>query len=86
MDLEDIADFRRAVRGHLAERPTVALTPGQIMSRLRREWGNQGVDYVNACEFLTGLGHLKLVPDSLGGSNKYYQATPEGIIAHESGQ
>lgn len=85
MDLENIAQFRREVRAHFCERPSVALDPGTILRRLRRTWTIQPVDAVEACEFLLGLGHLKLVEDELGGAVKYYQATPEGIIAHERG-
>jgi len=86
MEDSDISDFRRAVRGHLAERPTVAQSAETIHRHVAREYGASILDTQNAIAVLVALGHLKSHADKLGGSAKFYQATAEGIFAHERGE
>lgn len=85
MDAHSIADFRRAVRAHLAERPAVAQSADTIHRHLGREHAASRDHVAAACAFLVDLGHLRHVPDSLGGAAAYFKATAAGIIAHERG-
>lgn len=82
--MEDIAEFRRAVRAHLAERPAVAQPAATIHRALKREWGCELEEVAQACVFLLSLGHFKEVRDPLGGRVVDYQITAAGTIAHES--
>jgi hypothetical protein len=85
MDDTDKPALRRTLRGHLADRPSVALDPATLHSRYQREFGCTLQEVADALTFLEALGLLKIVTDPMGGSTKYYQATAAGIIAHESG-
>ncbi len=80
----DPAPLRRAIRAHLVGRPTVAQSADTIRRHLGREHDATIEGIADALEFLTGLRHLKLIRDALGGPTKYYQATAEGILAHET--
>lgn len=80
---EDKPHIRRVVRAYLAERPAVSQTAETIQFALKREHAFTIEQVCGALLFLTGLGHLEAEDDSLGGSQKRYQATAKGIIEHE---
>jgi hypothetical protein len=84
-DTIDVAELRRAVRGHLAERPAVSQSAETIYRALRREYGCELGHVTNACAVLVSLDHLSVETDPLGGSTRYYKATAKGILAHEAG-
>jgi hypothetical protein len=84
-DTIDVAELRRAVRGHLAERPAISQSAETIYRALRREYGASLRQIADACAFLVALDHLSKDTDPLGGAEKYYQATAKGILAHEAG-
>lgn len=86
MEDSDIPEFRRAVRAHLAERPSVAQPAETIHRHLRRQFDCSLADTAKACAVLEALNHLKSRHDELGGNTKYYQATAAGILAHERGE
>jgi hypothetical protein len=86
MDAFLTADFRRAVRAHLAERPAVAQNAEVIHRHLRREFDCTLEETANALLFCEALGHLRVTMDPMGGPTKFYQATAPGIIAHERGE
>jgi hypothetical protein len=86
MEDSDIPDFRRAVRGHLAERPAVAQSAETIHRHLRREHGCTLPEIENALTVLIAFKHLKTSQDAMGGRTLFYQATAEGILAHERGE
>ena len=82
--IEDIAQFRRAVRAHLADRPAVAQSPATIHRAVGPEHGASVGQVAEACIFLTSLGDFRELTDPLGGSTRRYQITATGTIAHES--
>jgi len=86
MDDTDIPDYRRAVRGHLAERPSVAQSSATIHRHVAREFGASPKDTENAIAVLEAMKQLKSSPDPMGGAVRYYQATADGILAHERGE
>ena len=86
MDPETAPILRRAIRAHLAARPSIAQSPATLHRYLGAEHGAGIDDVKNAAEFLVGIGHLHSAQDPLGGSAIYYQATPAGILAHERGE
>ena len=83
---QDKADFRRAVRAHLAERPSVSQAPATIHRHAGREFAATLQDTIDACVFLELSGHLTSHHDPMGGKTLYYQATAAGVLAHERGQ
>ncbi len=86
MDADLIPDFRRAVRGHLAERPAIAQGAAIITRHLKREFGCTEEETEKALIFCEALGHLKGEHDPMGGRTKAYKATAAGILAHERGE
>lgn len=86
MDADLIPDLRRAVRGHLAERPAVAQGATIITRHLKREFDCSEEDTEKALTFCEALGHLKGEYDPMGGKTKSYKATAAGILAHERGE
>ncbi len=86
MEDSDLADFRRAVRGHLADRPAVSQTTATIHRGIAREHGGAVADVEKACAVLVALGHFERLADPLGGPAQYFRITGPGILAHESGR
>jgi asparagine synthetase B (glutamine-hydrolysing) len=83
---DDIAPYRRALRGHLAERPAICQAPATLWRHCGAEYGASLQDTVDACIFLELRGDLHSVRDPLGGKTIFYQATAAGILAHERGE
>ena len=83
MDADQIPDFRRAVRGHLADRPAVSQSAETIARHLQREFRSTLAETEKALSVLEAMGHLSSEFDPLGGSRKFYRATAAGILAHE---
>lgn len=81
----DVAELRRAIRGHLAERPAVTQCAETIYRALRREYGCDLSHVANACAVLLSMDFLSVENDPMGGSTRYYKATAKGILAHEAG-
>lgn len=86
MDADLLPDFRRAVRGHLADRPCVAQNAGIIRRHLKREFDPTEEETESALHFCWSLGHLDRKDDPMGGRIKHYQINTAGIIAHERGE
>ena len=86
MDPDLIPAFRRAVRGHLADRPSVAQPAVTVNRHLRREFCSTNDEAEAALFFLESLGHLRSHYDPLGGATRSYQVTATGMIAHERGE
>ena len=86
MSTEQTIAFRRAVRGHLAERPSVSQAPATIHRFMGRDVPGTVEDVARACEVLTALGQLHAENDPIGGSTKYYRVTAQGILDHEAGR
>lgn len=86
MDADLLPDFRRAARRHLAERPAVSQPAVTVNRYLHKEFGSTVEDTENALRFCEGLGHLKSTYDPMGGSERYFQITATGILAHERGE
>jgi hypothetical protein len=86
MDADLIPDYRRAIRGHLADRAVVSQCAETIARHFQREYRPTTDETEHALTFLTALGHLAAEPDPLGGARKYYRATAAGILAHERGE
>lgn len=86
MEDSDIPFFRRAVRAHLAERPSVSQSAETVHRHVSREFECSIPDVENALSFLAALNHLKSAHDPLGGKTLFYKATAEGILAHERGE
>ncbi len=86
MEDSDIPDFRRAVRAHLAERPSVAQSAVTVHRHVGREFPVTLQETTAALDVLVTFGHLKSTKDPLGGRLIYYQATADGILAHERGE
>lgn len=82
-------ELRFAVREILVNASTVALAADMILRRIERgklvDFTADTTDVMAALSFLTGLGHVKAEPATLG-ATLYYQATAEGVLAHERGQ
>lgn len=83
---EDIADFRRAIRGHLADRPAVSQSAETIWRAVRREHGGTLAEVETACTVLVTFGQLHQENDPLGGSARYFRITAQGILDHEAGR
>jgi hypothetical protein len=81
-----IAEFRRAVRHHLAERPSVSQCAETIHRFMHRENPCEPADVQAACTVLTTLGQLDESNDPMGGPVKYYRITAKGILDHEAGR
>lgn len=86
MDDTDIPDFRRSVRAHLAERPSVSQSAETIHRHVAREYAATVRQTESALAVLEAMRHVKSAHDPLGGPVKYYQATADGILAHERGE
>lgn len=86
MEDTEIADFRRAVRGHLADRPAVSQSAETIHRAVKREHGGTLEDVRKACAVLVALDQFEEATDPLGGPVKYFRITGKGILAHEAGQ
>lgn len=83
---DKIADFRRAVRDYLAERPSVSQSPATIRRFMGRDVPGDESDVAAACTVLTSLDQLAESNDPLGGATKYYRITAKGILDHEAGR
>lgn len=81
-------ELRYAVREQLVAAQTVALTADMVARRVTRarivDFKFEVSDIEAALTLLVGLGQAKESPASLG-ATKYYQATAEGVLAHERG-
>jgi hypothetical protein len=86
METDLIPSFRRAVRGHLADRPAVAQPALTVNRHLKREFCSTVEEAEAALFFLESLGHLRSCHDPLGGNVRSYQVTAVGMIAHERGE
>lgn len=86
MEDTELAEYRHAVRGHLADRPSVAQSAPTIHRALKRQFDASEKDTLKACQVLVALDQFKEVKDALCGSVKYFQITGKGIIDHESGR
>lgn len=86
MEEQDKADYRRAVRGYLAERPSISQAPATIQRHAGRDFGASLGTTVEACIFLELTGHLASHHDPMGGKTLFYQITSTGILAHERGE
>lgn len=82
-------DLRYAVREQLVAAATVALNADMILRRVARarvvDFPIEPTDIAAALSFLVSLGQISSAPDELG-STPYYQATAQGILAHERGR
>ena len=86
MDDSDIPELRRSIRAHLAERPRIAQSAATTHRHVAREFKATLSDTEDAIAVLVALKQLSKDHDPLGGSTLYYQATADGILAHERGQ
>lgn len=86
MEDSELAEFRHAVRGHLADRPSVAQSAATIHRALKRQFDVVEKDTKRACEVLVALEQFKTIHDPLCGSVTFYQITGKGILDHESGR
>lgn len=85
MSPELTEELRRLVRGWLADRAAMAYNINSIHRGVSREIRCTEPEVEAACLLLLDLGHLKIVPNSLGAS-KYYQIHANGTLAHERGE
>lgn len=86
MEDSDKPSLRRAVRAHLAERPSVSQSAATVHRHVGAEYGASVAEVESACGVLVSMGQLSSHHDPLGGSVKYYKATADGILAHERGE
>jgi len=86
MSTPDTIDFRRAVRAHLAERPSVSQAPATIHRFMGRDVPGTVKDVEQACAVLAALGQFHVENDPIGGSVRYYRITAQGILDHEAGR
>lgn len=82
MTPEEKEILRLEVRGHLVDRAPLAQSPATIARGLRREHDVTVEQVREAAEFLVSLRHLAIRRNDVG-ATIYYQATAEGILAHE---
>ena len=86
MDPHKITELRRAVRAHLADRPSVSQSPPTIHRFMQRETPAKLEDVETACTVLTAFGQVAESSDPMGGALKYYRITAQGILDHEAGR
>lgn len=78
-------ECRKAVRRHLAERPSFPLSVAAITLGLRHEGGFDEARVKDACAFLHSRQHVEESTNPDGGGGRYYRITAEGIVFFENG-
>jgi hypothetical protein len=85
MSPEEKEELRRLIRKFYAERPATAHGCTAVQFAVAREARCTIPEVEAACAFLLDLGQLRDVPNNLG-SQKYFQISAQGTLAHERGE
>lgn len=84
MTLDQKEELRRIVLGWLCNRSACSFNCVSVQNGVRRAMNCTEDECEEAMVFLKSAGYLDEIPNKLG-SRRYYQASSEGILAHERG-
>lgn len=87
MNAQEKEEIRHVVLEALALRHPIALTVNAIWRRVKAQLDFEitEADVEAALEFLRGMGLMQSKTDDMG-STKHWQATSQGVLAHERGE